>query len=146
MFNARPASLLWSLAALVATVVALTASSCSGCEQRVVQSVVVGRDEIAVVQRVCGSVSGYQLSIAPAGLDTTGKADRYEPFMVVCDCYDLTSRTPSPVRFSLEPDNVVRVRYDGSKMWRVNKQRPTQGKFRLIYEPSMDERVTQGAV
>jgi hypothetical protein len=57
--------------------------------------------------------------------------------MVGCDCYDLSSRTLPPVKFTLQQGNVIVVRYDGPKMWSITKQRPTQGKFHLIYESTL---------
>jgi len=120
-------------------VVLITSTGCSSCHQRVVQRAVVGNDEITVVQRVCGSVSGYELSIAPPGMDTSGVADSYEPFMVGCDCYDLSTQAPPPVRFTVQPGNVILVEYNGAKMWSVDKRRPTQGKFHLVYKPTLQK-------
>src|SRR5258708_38588823 len=91
----RPGFVIASLTCFLLAVITLGAStSCSSCHQRVVQRALIGSDEITVVQRVCGSVSGYQLSIAPPGMDTSGVADQYEPFMAGCDGYDLLTQAP----------------------------------------------------
>lgn len=110
-------------------------SGCSGCgEDTVVQSQRAGEVEIAVRHRVCGSVAAYTLSVAPPGQELTGRADDYEPFMLTCDCFDAAA--PPPVTFSLQPGNVIVVRYDPAKVWEVDKQRPSQGRFTLRYERS----------
>ena len=119
---------------LIIGLIILNSSHCSGCEQRIVQSAVTGDMEIAVVQRVCGGASGYSISIAPPGMDTSGVADDYEPFFVGCDCYDLTSLTPAPVTFTLQPDNVIIVSYRPDSTWTVTKKLSKQGRFRLIYQ------------
>ena len=114
-----------------------TSTSCGSCHQRVVQRARVSSDEVMVVHRVCGSYSGYTLSIAPSGMDTSGVADQYEPFMAGCDCYDLATQAAPPVRFTLQPRNVILVEYEVSKTWSVEKRRPTQGRFRLVYKPAL---------
>lgn len=70
-------------------------------------------------------------------MDTSGVADQYEPFMAGCDCYDMASQGPPPVRFTVEPGDVILVEYDGAKMLSVDKRRPTQGKFRLVYKATL---------
>jgi len=103
----------------------------SGCENDVVQRQDIGGTEISLVRRVCGSVAGYNLSIKPRGLDTTGIAAEYEPFMMVCDCY--TRGSPAPAAFAIS-GSTIKVRYDQSKVWQMSKQRTQQGAFTIAYE------------
>jgi hypothetical protein len=122
------------LVATAALSLSLMTFGCSGCEDEVVQRQDVGESEITVIRRVCGSVSGYQVSVKPRGLDTTGIADRYEPFAMTCDCYASPSANSVPVSFTVR-GSVVVVRYDQSKAWGISKQRDRQGPFSVRYEP-----------
>lgn len=111
-------------------------SGCSGCgEDTVVQSQRAGEVEIAVRHRVCRSVAAYTSSVAPPGFDLSGRADDYEPFMITCDCFDAAA--PPPVTFSLEPGDVIVVRYDPTNLWEVDKQRTRQGRFTIRYEATV---------
>jgi hypothetical protein len=89
--------------------------ACSSCEDEIVYHSKIDDSDIILSRRACGSVAGYALSIAPAGLDTRGDADRYEPFFMVCDCYKRERVTPVQVRVS--DGNVIEVRYDVSRVW-----------------------------
>lgn len=106
---------------------------CSGCEDRAVSSSRVGSVEVSVRHRICGSVGGYAVRIAPPNADLSGRADEFEPFIFTCNCF--SENGPPPVAVTMEPGAVLVVRYDTATLWRIDKQRPTHGAFRLRYEP-----------
>lgn len=120
--------------AIAVSVASATSSGCSSCEDEVVQREASEAQQIAVIHRVCGSVAGFNVSVAPPGTYTSGHADEFEPFMYVCDCYDQPARRPYPVTVSVEPGKTLRVRYDKRGAWQIVKQRSTQSGFRVMYE------------
>ncbi len=65
--------------------------------------------EVALHRRVCGSVSGYSVSIAPPNLNMEGHADDYEPFSMGCDC-DRPEAKP-PVAIQIKPDGRLVIVY-----------------------------------
>jgi hypothetical protein len=111
---------------------------CSDCRDTILQRRVVKVTEIAVHHRICGSVASYSISIAPEGMSLEGRADRYEPFMMVCDCYE--SPAQIPVQFAIGPQNRIIVTYDRGRAWEVSKQRSSQDSFLIEYRPYGAER------
>ena len=112
----------------------LVVARCGNCKEKVVSSQRAGDFEIAVHHRICGSVSGYNVSIAPPGMNLVGRSDQYEPFMMEC-CYDLGVPPPHPVEARLASATSVVIRFDAARAWTIVKQRPTQGTFNIVYEP-----------
>ncbi len=119
----------WLLGLLVMVVFA---TGCTDCREETVNSTRAGEFEIKLNHRVCGSVAAYTISIAPPGTNTTGRADQFEPFMMVCDCYQPIN--PPPVAIRMLSPSVVVIRYDTARLWRIEKRRMQQGEFRIIYE------------
>jgi len=111
---------------------------CSDCRDTILQRRMVKVTEIAVHHRICGSVASYTISIAPEGMNLEGRADRYEPFMMVCDCYESTAQIP--VQFAIGPENRIIVTYDRGLAWEVSKQRSSQDSFLIEYRPYGVER------
>ena len=110
-----------------------TGFGCSSCDDKTVHSERHGDMEVAIHHRVCGSVAVYTVSVAPPGEPMLGRADLFEPFSLVCDCYQSEKTLPVQVRVT-SPDTML-ISYDIGRAWQVRKQRPTQGKYRITYKP-----------
>jgi hypothetical protein len=108
-------------------------SGCRGCKDDVIQSERVGKWDIALHHRVCGSVAGYAVSIAPPGADSPGYADQYEPFLMDCDCYKADESPPIELR--VQAPNTIIIKYDMARVWAIPKRRARQGPFTIIYQP-----------
>ena len=128
--------------AIATLALTLLIANCSSCKDEVIQREYVGPTEISVIRRVCGSASGYHVSIKPRGLDTAGIADQYEPFMMTCDCY--ASSAAAPVAFTVRGSTVT-VRFDRSKAWEIARQRDRQESFTVRYEPYGDDGSPHGS-
>lgn len=109
------------------------ATGCGSCEDFVVSKQRMGAMEVILHRRVCGGVAGYLVSIAPPGEWLDGRADSFEPFFIVCDCYE--SEIPPPVTVRVVSPNHLEIRYDAARDFRIEKQRPRQGAISIDYLP-----------
>jgi len=123
------------VALLAVSLIALSSSSaCGNCVDTVVATQRTGDKEVAVHHRVCGSVAGYMVSIAPPRLRMDGRADAFEPFMMECDCYQAEATPPVTVR--LEGPTRLVVTYDPTRVWHIEKQHTRHGEFAIEYRTS----------
>lgn len=117
------------LAVFLLAASAVLLSRCTGCRDTVVDHQSVGKLVVSVQHRVCGSASGYTVSVTPPDLDTTGRADEFEPFSLRCDCFEPSSSPPVTIR--VIDSTTVEIRYD--PRLRVEKMRSRHGQIVLRY-------------
>src|SRR5262245_25837565 len=127
--DSRPPHFVVYVAALLA---ALIVGRCGNCLDKIVGRQLVEGSEIAIHHRVCGSVAGYMVSVAPPNTSMKSHADEFEPFMMVCDCY--RSEATPPVNVRVERSRRLVVSYDSTRAWRVEKMRARQGAFTIEYK------------